>query len=152
MKVSAQFNFRVDMKDEASPKVRTVKDDTKLKKVIKNEFFNFFQLDLIECDLTVTSKMKSYENGIRAMATLTIACKEEVTMSEIKKAIQVFVEVFNEKFRLESGDFEVYKIDVMLETENKCKPGYSKIGTKCYKDCKVGYTRNSKTMRCRKNK
>ena len=72
MKVSAQFNFRVDVKDEASPKVRTVKDDTKLKKVIKNDFFDFFQLDLIECDVTVTSKMKSYENGIRAMARLNI--------------------------------------------------------------------------------
>ena len=151
--ITAQFDFSVDLKDEVSPKIRTVKDDANLKKVIKREFFDYFQLDGIVCDVDVNANMKRNQNGIQAITKLKISCKEEVDLSEIKKAIRVFTEVASEKFTLESGKFIVYKIDVIfLDKIKECKPGYSKVGTKCYKDCKEGSTRNSKTMRCRKNK
>lgn len=146
MKLNAHFKFSIDVKEDASHKVRTVKDDKKLKQVIEEEFFDDFQVDLIDCDVKVTScKMTRNTSGIQAVTTLSFTCEEEVSVSEMKDAVRMFVKVFGEKSRLESGDFEVWKYEVSFSDSGKGK-------TKTYKDCKVGYTRNSKTMRCRKNK
>jgi len=141
--IKAQFNFRVALKDDVEPKQRNHTDNAKLKKVIQNEFFKYFELD-VECEPTLKVRMTQNEDGIQANATLT-GCD---SVSDIKKAVQEFVKVFGGRFTLETNSFYVYDISVKFID---CKQGYSKYGTKCLKDCKVGTTRNSKTMRCRKN-
>lgn len=144
-----EFTFYVE-KDESSKKKESY---ARLKKVIQEEFFDTFQFDGMEvyCEPNVKNlKMKRCEEGIFATAKLDIVCESPVSPTILKDAIKEFVDVFQMKYTLEAEPLSVYRIKVDC-VEKECKPGYSKVDTRCLKNCKPGYSRDS-TRRCKKNK